>query len=87
MVRDLVGHGVGYDLHEDPQIPNYYIENFNLELKEGMVLALEPMVTAGDYRVRTLKDGWTVVTRDHSLCAHFEHTVAVTSQGCEVLTQ
>lgn len=87
VVRDLVGHGVGYEVHEDPQIPNYYIENFNLELKEGMVLALEPMVTAGDYRVRTLKDGWTVVTRDHSLCAHFEHTVAVTSRGCEILTQ
>jgi methionyl aminopeptidase len=87
VVRDLVGHGVGHAVHEDPPIPNYFIASFNTELKEGMVLAIEPMVTMGDYRVRTLSDGWTIVTADKSLCAHFEHTLVVTKNGCDVLTR
>lgn len=87
VVRDLAGHGVGHKVHEEPAIPNYFISSFNTELKEGMVLALEPMVTMGDYRVKTLADGWTVVTADKSLCAHFEHTVVVTKRGCEILTK
>ncbi|MBU1131666.1 type I methionyl aminopeptidase [Patescibacteria group bacterium] len=87
IVRDLVGHGVGHAIHEDPQIPNYFIPGFNVELKEGMVLAFEPMVCEGDYRIKTRKDGWTIVTLDGSLCAHFEHTVAVTKRGGKVLTK
>jgi len=87
VVRDLVGHGVGHQVHEDPPIPNYYISSLNIELKEGMVLAIEPMVTAGSHRVKTLNDGWTVATVDKSMCAHFEHTIAVTKHGCDVLTR
>ncbi len=87
VVRDLVGHGVGHAVHEDPQIPNYFIPRAELILKEGMVLALEPMVSAGDYRIKTLNDNWTIVTLDKSLCAHFEHTVAITKRGCIVLTK
>lgn len=87
IVRDLVGHGVGFGVHEEPAIPNYYVESPAIELKEGMVLALEPMINAGGCRVKTLSDGWTVVTADGSLSAHFEHTVAVTKRGCEILTK
>jgi len=87
VVRDLVGHGVGHEVHEEPQIPNYYFPLLDVELKQGMVLALEPMVTMGDYRVETLDDGWTVKTKDNSLSAHFEHTVAVTGKGCLVITK
>lgn len=87
VVRDLVGHGVGHAVHEEPQVPNYFMHGLKVELKEGMVLALEPMVSLGDYRVRTLNDGWTVVMRDNGLCSHEEHTVVVTKRGCEVLTQ
>lgn len=87
VVRDLVGHGVGHAVHEAPNIPNFFVQNWSYPLKEGMVLAFEPMVSAGDYRIKVLEDGWTVVTRDSSLCAHFEHTVAVTKQGCLILTK
>jgi len=88
VVRQLVGHGVGYQVHEDPKIPNYYDErNKDLILKEGMVLAIEPMVNVGKPEVITGDDGWTVITVDGSLCAHFEHTVAVTKDGAEILTQ
>lgn len=87
VVRDLVGHGVGHAVHEEPQIPNYCLSGYDVELKEGMVLALEPMVGAGDYKIKTLDDGWTVVMRDMDLCAHFEHTIVVTKRGCEVLTK
>jgi methionyl aminopeptidase len=87
IVRDLVGHGVGHDVHEEPQIPNYNSPNFDMELKEGMVIALEPMVCVGDYRIREKKDGWTYATLDGSLSAHFEHTVAVTNRGCIVITK
>ena len=87
VVRDLVGHGVGHKVHEDPQIPNYFAPNMDFELKEGMVLAFEPMVSAGDYRIVVEDDGWTYSTADGSLAAHFEHTVAITKLGCEVLTR
>jgi methionyl aminopeptidase len=80
VVRDFVGHGIGMDLHEDPQIPNFHSpQSHNPRLKEGMVFAIEPMVNAGTHEVKVLKDGWTAVTLDKSLSAHFEHTVAVTS--------
>ena len=87
VIRDLVGHAVGHGVHEEPSIPNYYDPNLKDSLlEEGMVLALEPMVAAGSPDIDTLDDGWTVVTLDGSRAAHFEHTVAVTSQGFEILT-
>ena len=86
VVRDLVGHGVGHAVHEEPQVPNYAIPGFHFMLKEGMVLALEPMVTMGDYHIETQDDGWTVATVDGSLTSHCEHTVVITASGCEVLT-
>ncbi|MNW33783.1 Methionine aminopeptidase 1 [compost metagenome] len=86
VVREYVGHGIGAKLHEDPQIPNYGIPNVGPRLRPGMVLAIEPMVNAGSRHVRTLEDNWTVVTVDGSLCAHFEHTVAVTPDGMEIFT-
>jgi methionyl aminopeptidase len=87
VVRDLVGHGIGIQMHEDPQVPNYGIVGFGPLLVEGMVLAIEPMVTAGGWEVQTLADNWTVVTKDGSLAAHFEHTVAICDEGVEILTQ
>ncbi|MDD2630005.1 MAG: type I methionyl aminopeptidase [Limnochordia bacterium] len=86
VVRDFVGHGIGSQMHEDPQVPNFGLPNRGPRLKPGLVLAIEPMVTAGDYRVRVLEDDWTVVTLDGSLCAHFEDTVAILEDGVEVLT-
>ncbi|OGY46964.1 MAG: type I methionyl aminopeptidase [Candidatus Buchananbacteria bacterium RIFCSPHIGHO2_02_FULL_45_11b] len=87
VVRQLVGHGVGYEVHEDPRIPNYLDpKQPPVQLKAGMVLAIEPMVNVGHYGVKTGADGWTVETADDNLCAHFEHTVAVTKDGCEILT-
>ncbi|OBR68270.1 type I methionyl aminopeptidase [Paenibacillus oryzae] len=86
VVREYVGHGIGADLHEEPQIPNYGIPDRGPRLKPGMVLAIEPMVNIGERYVRTLEDNWTVVTQDGSWCAHFEHTVAVTEDGFEILT-
>jgi methionyl aminopeptidase len=86
VVREYVGHGIGANLHEEPQIPNYGIPDRGPRLKPGMVLAIEPMVNIGGRHVRTLEDNWTVVTVDGSWCAHFEHTVAVTNDGCEILT-
>jgi methionyl aminopeptidase len=86
IVREYVGHGIGAKLHEEPQIPNYGQANRGPRLKPGMVLAIEPMVNAGARHVKTLVDGWTVVTVDGSLCAHFEHTVAITQEGYEILT-
>lgn len=86
VVRVLVGHGVGYSVHEDPEIPNYEIKGKGVELKEGMVLALEPMVNEGSHEVILDPDGWTYKTADGSLSAHFEHTVAVTKNGSEILT-
>lgn len=87
VVRDFVGHGIGKKLHEDPQIPNYGVAGRGLSLKPGMVLAIEPMVNCGGYAVKVLQDGWTAVTADASLSAHFEHTVAVTEHGPEILTR
>ncbi len=86
VVRDYVGHGIGTKMHEDPQIPNFGAPGQGPQLRPGMVLAIEPMVNAGGYAVRTLADGWTVVTTDSSLSAHFEHTVALTDRGAEILT-
>jgi methionyl aminopeptidase len=86
VVREYVGHGVGRSLHEDPQIPNYGLPGRGPELRPGLVVAVEPMVTMGDWKTRVLADDWTVVTADGSLAAHFEHTIAVTEDGREVLT-
>jgi methionyl aminopeptidase len=87
VVREYVGHGVGQELHEDPQIPHYGPPNKGPRLKPGMVLAIEPMVNAGTRYVKTLADDWTVVTVDGKVCAHFEHTVAITENGYEILTK
>lgn len=86
IVRELVGHGVGHLPHEDPQVPNYGRSGSGPTLQEGLVIAIEPMVNLGAREVRTLDDGWTVVTADGSLSAHFEHTVAVMAEGPRVLT-
>lgn len=86
VVRDFVGHGIGRALHEDPAVPNYGLAGTGQRLSPGMVLAIEPMVNAGGPEVETLADGWTAVTKDGSLSAHFEHTVALTENGPEILT-
>jgi len=86
VVREFVGHGVGRSMHEDPQIPNFVEKNSSPKLKAGMTLAIEPMVNAGKPDVQILKDGWTVVTKDGSLSAHFDHTVLVTGSEPEILT-
>jgi methionyl aminopeptidase len=86
VVREFVGHGIGRALHEDPQVPNYGPKGKGPALKVGMVLAIEPMINAGSHEVKVLKDGWTAVTVDDSLSAHFEHTVAITPSGPEILT-
>ena len=85
--RDFVGHGIGRNMHEDPQIPNFGKKGRGIELQTGMVLAIEPMVNAGGYRVKILRDGWTVITEDGSLSAHFEHSVAITDNGPEILSR
>ncbi len=87
VVREFVGHGIGTALHEEPQIANYGPGGRGPRLAEGMVLAIEPMVNVGKAAVKVLKDGWTAVTKDGSLSAHFEHTVVVTADGCEILTR
>jgi len=89
VVRDFVGHGIGRKMHEEPRVPNFVSDELlanDFMLAPGMVLAVEPMVNAGSYDVTTLKNGWTVVTKDGKCSAHFEHTVAVTEHGCDVLT-
>ena len=86
VVREFVGHGIGQKMHEEPQVPNYGEQGRGPRLAEGMVLAIEPMVNAGKPAVKVLADGWTAVTRDGSLSAHFEHTVAVTADGPWILT-
>lgn len=87
VVRDLVGHGVGLALWEEPQVPNYFSRRFrDVVLRSGMVIAIEPMITDGHYSVKTLGNRWTVVTKDGSLAAHFEHTVAITEDGVQILT-
>jgi methionyl aminopeptidase len=89
VVKDYVGHGIGTEMHEDPKVPNFVSRELlrdDIVLKKGMVLAVEPMVNMGKAGVRTLSDGWTVVTKDKKCSAHFEHTIAVVENGCEVLT-
>ncbi len=87
IVRDLTGHGIGKNLHEDPQIINYNNGIKGRKLSKNMTIAIEPMITNGDYRVKTLNDDWTVVTVDGSLSAHYEHTIAITDNGPEILTR
>jgi methionyl aminopeptidase len=87
VVREFVGHGIGTKLHEEPQVPNFGARGHGAKLREGMVIAIEPMVNAGKPDVQVLSDGWTAVTQDGSLSAHFEHTVAVTAEGATILTQ
>jgi len=89
VVRDFVGHGIGRKMHEEPRVPNFVSDDLlanDTVLTEGMVLAVEPMINAGTSAVRTLKNGWTVVTKDGKCSAHFEHTIAIVKSGCEVLT-
>jgi len=86
VVRDLVGHGVGYKLHEDPSIPNYGRPGSGVILSKNMTIAVEPMATLGTYKVYSAPDGWTVLTQDGSWSAHFEHSVLITEKGCEILT-
>ncbi len=87
IIQEYVGHGIGANLHEEPQIPNYGLPDRGPRLKPGMVLAIEPMIAAGKRYVKTLADNWTVVTNDKSLCAHFEHTIAITADGYEIFTK
>ncbi len=87
VVRDFVGHGIGSNMHEDPQVPNFGEPGRGMKLRPGMVIAIEPMVNIGKPEVRVLKDGWTAVTDDGSMSAHFEHTVAVTESGARILTE
>jgi methionyl aminopeptidase len=90
VVRDFVGHGIGKNMHEDPKVPNFVSRELlanDILLTEGMVLAVEPMVNAGSHAVKTLRNGWTVVTKDRKCSAHFEHTIAIVKNGCEVLTK
>ena len=85
-MRDLVGHGIGKNLHEDPNVPNFGNKGKGVKLAAGMTLAIEPMVNEGEYDVCVLDDDWTVVTEDGSLSAHYENTILVTKDGCEILT-
>ena len=87
VVRDFVGHGIGVHMHEDPQVPNYCHAGRGMKLRAGMVIAIEPMVNVGTPDVMVLEDGWTAVTADGSMSAHFEHTVAVTATGAKILTE
>ena len=90
VVKDFVGHGIGRKMHEEPRLPNFVSDDLlanDIVLTEGMILAVEPMINAGTSAVRTLKNGWTVVTRDGKCSAHFEHTIAIAKNGCEVLTE
>jgi methionyl aminopeptidase len=86
IIREFVGHGIGLSLHEDPQIPNFGQQGMGIRLKEGMVFAIEPMTSAGMPAIEMLSDGWTAVTKDRSISAHFEHTIAITGSGPEILT-
>jgi len=90
VVKDFVGHGIGRKMHEEPRLPNFVSDDLlanDIVLAEGMVLAVEPMINAGNSAVRTLKNGWTVVTRDNKCSAHFEHTIVIVENGCEELTR
>ena len=87
VIRDFVGHGIGKAMHEAPQVPNFGEAGAGVKLRPGMTIAIEPMVSVGDWRVKVLEDGWTAVTVDGSLSAHYEHSIAITSNGPEILTQ
>jgi len=87
VIRQFVGHGIGRSLHEDPQVPNFGPPGRGVRLKPGMVIAIEPMVAEGTYEVEILEDGWTAVTKDRKLAAHFEHTVAITEDGPQILSR
>ncbi len=86
VIRSFVGHGIGFSLHEEPQVPNFGPPGRGPRLRQGLTLAIEPMIAAGDWHEEVLEDGWTAVTKDRSLAAHFEHTVALTARGVEILT-
>jgi methionine aminopeptidase, type I (EC 3.4.11.18) len=86
VVREYCGHGIGRVFHEEPQVLHYDADDGGVVLQAGMTFTIEPMVNAGDYRIRTMKDGWTVKTKDRSLSAQYEHTIVVTETGCEILT-
>jgi len=86
VIRAFVGHGIGRSLHEEPQVPNFGLPGQGPRLKKGLTLAIEPMISAGDWEIEVLDDGWTAVTRDRSLAAHYEHTVALTENGVEILS-
>jgi len=86
VVRDLIGHGVGSQLHEDPEVPNYYRPDLTLSLKAGMTLAIEPMINLGTAHIRQLPDNWTIITTDRKLSSYYENTVLITQSGCEILT-
>lgn len=85
-VKALCGHGIGRDMHEDPEVPNFGTPGHGVLLRAGMTIAVEPMIAAGTWRIKTLRDGWTVITADGSLCAHYEHTIAITGGEPEILT-
>jgi len=87
VIRQFVGHGIGHSLHEEPQVPNFGFPGRGPKIKKGLVLAVEPMIAAGDWDVEVLADGWTAVTKDRSLAAHFEETVALTERGAEILSR
>lgn len=86
VVRDLVGHGIGRNLHEEPQVPNYGLKGTGVKLRPGLVLAIEPMLNEGTWEIKQLSDGWTIVTKDNKLSVHYEHTVAITENGTEILS-
>ena len=86
VVRDLIGHGIGSSLHEEPDVPNYGVAGRGMRLIKGMTLAVEPMVNVGGYEIRLLKNGWTYVTKDNTLSAHYENTIVITDSGCDVIT-
>ncbi|MFR3707988.1 MAG: type I methionyl aminopeptidase [Enterobacter hormaechei] len=86
VVREYCGHGIGRVFHEEPQVLHYDADDGGVVLQKGMTFTIEPMVNAGDYRIRTMKDGWTVKTKDRSLSAQYEHTIVVTDNGCEIMT-
>ena len=86
VIRDLCGHGIGREMHEDPSVPNFGPAGHGVRLRAGMTIAIEPMIALGTWQVRTLEDGWTVVTRDRKWCSHYEHTIAITHDDPEILT-
>lgn len=87
IVRDLVGHGVGHKVHEEPKIVNFAIKEKGVEIKEGMVFAIEPMITLGTHEIKVDDNGWDIITKDRSISAHFEHTIAITKKGCQIITK